>query len=45
MARPKSLDDVQECIAPRLRHLEYDVWSVEEDKHDVILMGGPLQVL
>ncbi|KAL6888371.1 hypothetical protein ACP4OV_009397 [Aristida adscensionis] len=46
VARPGlAMDDIQERMAARLRHLGIRVRSVEEDERCVIPMGGPLPVL
>ncbi|EMS51824.1 Lycopene beta cyclase, chloroplastic/chromoplastic [Triticum urartu] len=46
VARPGlSMDDIQERMAARLRHLGIRIRSVEEDEGCVIPMGGPLPVL
>uniref|UniRef100_A0A0D9VD69 lycopene beta-cyclase n=1 Tax=Leersia perrieri TaxID=77586 RepID=A0A0D9VD69_9ORYZ len=46
VARPGlAMDDIQERMAARLRHLGIRVQSVEEDERCVIPMGGPLPVL
>ncbi|XP_062223847.1 lycopene beta cyclase, chloroplastic-like [Phragmites australis] len=46
VARPGLvMDDIQERMAARLRHLGIRVRSVEEDERCVIPMGGPLPVL
>lgn len=46
VARPGlSMDDIQERMAARLRHLGIRIRSVEEDERCVIPMGGPLPVL
>lgn len=46
VARPGlRMDDIQERMVARLKHLGINVKSVEEDEHCVIPMGGPLPVL
>lgn len=46
VARPGlSMEDIQERMEARLRHLGIKVKSIEEDEHCVIPMGGPLPVL
>lgn len=46
VARPGlAMDDIQERMASRLRHLGIRIRSVEEDERCVIPMGGPLPVL
>ncbi|QCD97026.1 lycopene beta cyclase, chloroplastic [Vigna unguiculata] len=46
VARPGlRMDDIQERMVARLRHLGIRVKSIEEDEHCVIPMGGPLPVL
>uniref|UniRef100_A0A0E0CH36 lycopene beta-cyclase n=1 Tax=Oryza meridionalis TaxID=40149 RepID=A0A0E0CH36_9ORYZ len=46
VARPGlAMDDIQERMAARLRHLGIRVRAVEEDERCVIPMGGPLPVL
>ncbi|KAG8058328.1 hypothetical protein GUJ93_ZPchr0002g24439 [Zizania palustris] len=46
VARPGlAMDDIQQRMAARLRHLGIRVRSVEEDERCVIPMGGPLPVL
>ncbi|CAA0837424.1 Lycopene beta cyclase- chloroplastic [Striga hermonthica] len=46
VARPGlSMNDIQERMVARLRHLGIKVKSIEEDERCVIPMGGPLPVL
>jgi lycopene beta-cyclase len=46
VARPGlAMDDIQERMAARLKHLGIRIRSVEEDERCVIPMGGPLPVL
>nr|UPN67498.1 LCYB [Rhododendron molle] len=46
VARPGlSMEDIQERMEARLRHLGIKVKSIEEGEHCVIPMGGPLPVL
>ncbi|KAJ1404196.1 Lycopene cyclase, beta/epsilon [Sesbania bispinosa] len=46
VARPGlRMDDIQERMVARLKHLGIKVKSIEEDEHCVIPMGGPLPVL
>ncbi|XP_027349790.1 lycopene beta cyclase, chloroplastic [Abrus precatorius] len=46
VARPGlRMDDIQERMVARLKHLGVKVKSIEEDEHCVIPMGGPLPVL
>lgn len=46
VARPGvAMEDIQERMVARLRHLGIKVKSIEEDEHCVIPMGGPLPVL
>ncbi|XP_052172517.1 lycopene beta cyclase, chloroplastic [Diospyros lotus] len=46
VARPGvPVEDIQERMVARLRHLGIKVKSIEEDEHCVIPMGGPLPVL
>ncbi|XP_050229000.1 lycopene beta cyclase, chloroplastic/chromoplastic [Mercurialis annua] len=46
VARPGlRMEDIQERMVARLRHLGIKVKSIEEDEHCVIPMGGPLPVL
>ncbi|MED6193182.1 Lycopene beta cyclase, chloroplastic [Stylosanthes scabra] len=46
VARPGlRMDDIQERMVARLKHLGIRVKSIEEDEHCVIPMGGPLPVL
>uniref|UniRef100_A0A2P2MEW2 lycopene beta-cyclase n=1 Tax=Rhizophora mucronata TaxID=61149 RepID=A0A2P2MEW2_RHIMU len=45
VARPGlPMEDIQERMVARLRHLGIRVKSIEEDEHCVIPMGGPLPV-
>ncbi|GAB4843916.1 Lycopene beta cyclase, chloroplastic [Ancistrocladus abbreviatus] len=46
VARPGvSMDDIQERMVARLRHLGITVKSIEEDERCIIPMGGPLPVI
>ncbi|GAB2295588.1 Lycopene beta cyclase, chloroplastic/chromoplastic [Dionaea muscipula] len=46
VARPGlSMEDIQERMVARLRHLDIKVKSIEEDERCVIPMGGPLPVI
>ncbi|XP_010552967.1 PREDICTED: lycopene beta cyclase, chloroplastic-like [Tarenaya hassleriana] len=46
VARPGlRIDDIQERMVARLKHLGITVKRVEEDEHCVIPMGGPLPIL
>lgn len=46
VARPGlPMEDIQERMVARLRHLGIQVKSIEEDEYCVIPMGGPLPVL
>lgn len=46
VARPGlPMEDIQERMVARLKHLGIKVKSIEEDEHCVIPMGGPLPVL
>ncbi|CAI8613866.1 unnamed protein product [Vicia faba] len=46
VARPGlRMEDIQERMVARLKHLGINVKSIEEDEHCVIPMGGPLPVL
>uniref|UniRef100_A0A1D1XRG5 lycopene beta-cyclase n=2 Tax=Anthurium amnicola TaxID=1678845 RepID=A0A1D1XRG5_9ARAE len=46
VARPGlSMEDIQERMIARLRHLNIAVKSIEEDERCIIPMGGPLPVL
>lgn len=46
VARPGvSMEDIQERMVARLRHLGIRVTSIEEDERCVIPMGGPLPVI
>ncbi|CAK9184016.1 unnamed protein product [Ilex paraguariensis] len=46
VARPGvSMEDIQERMVARLRHLGIKVKSIEEDERCVIPMGGPLPVI
>ncbi|XP_002531498.2 lycopene beta cyclase, chloroplastic/chromoplastic [Ricinus communis] len=46
VARPGvRMEDIQERMVARLKHLGIKVKSIEEDEHCVIPMGGPLPVL
>ncbi|KAL9331500.1 hypothetical protein ACSQ67_001110 [Phaseolus vulgaris] len=46
VARPGlRMEDIQERMVARLKHLGIRVKSIEEDEHCVIPMGGPLPVL
>lgn len=46
VARPGvPMEEIQERMVARLRHLGIKVKSIEEDEHCVIPMGGPLPVL
>lgn len=46
VARPGlKMEDIQERMVCRLKHLGIKVKSIEEDEHCVIPMGGPLPIL